>query len=72
MQCVAAFRVAAAPCARPGGRPDTVSRRSAARGASLRAAASNTTNPRFALLFDCDGVIVETGARVLGVRACPS
>ena len=31
--------------------------------ASVRAAASNTENPRFALLFDCDGVIVETGAR---------
>lgn len=31
------------------------------RGASLRcAASSNTSNPRFALLFDCDGVIVET------------
>ena len=35
-----------------------------ARGRATRRAvvvgASNTTNPRFALLFDCDGVIVET------------
>ena len=36
------------------------------------AAGSNTADPRFALLFDCDGVIVETGAsgRVCMVRAC--
>ncbi len=40
-----------------------VSRRTVAtpRGA-IRTSASNTKNPRFALLFDCDGVIVETGA----------
>ena len=42
-----------APCARGASAPR----------ASVRAAASNTENPRFALLFDCDGVIVETGAR---------
>lgn len=29
---------------------------------AVRAAASNTVDARFALLFDCDGVIVETGA----------
>ena len=47
-------------------RPAAVGRRSAsraaARGASTVVAASNTAHPRFALLFDCDGVIVETGA----------
>ena len=35
----------------------------AARGAAVRqvaARASNTSNPSFALLFDCDGVLVET------------
>uniref|UniRef100_A0A6U0AC63 Uncharacterized protein n=1 Tax=Ostreococcus mediterraneus TaxID=1486918 RepID=A0A6U0AC63_9CHLO len=31
-----------------------------ARRGAVRACASNTTNARFALLFDCDGVIVET------------
>ena len=39
------------------------SRRAAPRAAA-RCAVSNTTNARFALLFDCDGVIVETGTIV--------
>ena len=29
-------------------------------GAAAQGVGSNTKNPRFALLFDCDGVIVET------------
>ena len=50
---------AAAPRVSARGAPRSSSR-SARR--AVRAAASNTVDARFALLFDCDGVIVETGA----------
>lgn len=50
---------AAAPRVSARGAPRSSS--SSARRA-VRAAASNTVDARFALLFDCDGVIVETGA----------
>jgi hypothetical protein len=50
---------AAAPRVSARGAPRS-SYRSARR--AVRAAASNTVDARFALLFDCDGVIVETGA----------
>jgi len=67
MQSVVATRTTAAPRARL-----CLDARARARGApraAVRAAASNTENARFALLFDCDGVIVETGARVTGPRS---
>jgi hypothetical protein len=49
------------PARRPPGPPPPRSSSRSARRA-VRAAASNTVDARFALLFDCDGVIVETGA----------
>ena len=66
MQSVVATRTTAAPRARL-----CLDARARARAprAAVRAAASNTENARFALLFDCDGVIVETGARVTGPRS---
>ena len=33
-------------------------------GSARQTGGSNTVDPRFALLFDCDGVIVETGTIV--------
>lgn len=58
-RALASVLPAAAPRVSAHGAPRSTPR-SARR--AVRAAASNTVDARFALLFDCDGVIVETGA----------